>query len=131
MKFEEPSPTCPPCAMTKSHRSAFRRRAPPGRGAPGLCPSAMAQKETGTCPGLRCSRGPVDRSTGRRNPSAALRRGRGPALDQGVVVDGLALRLLVLQLALGRDVAVLRRLVVPELGRLLLVELRAAVALHA
>src|SRR5664279_6435879 len=62
--------------------------------------------------------------------SALRRRGR-PRLDQGVVVDGFALRLLVRQLALGRDVAVLGRLGEPVLSRLLLVELRSASALHA
>src|SRR5450631_3046841 len=47
--------------------------------------------------------------------SALRRRGR-PRLDQRVVVDGFALWLLVRQLALGRDVAVLGRLREPELG---------------
>src|ERR1700753_3622114 len=41
---------------------------------------------------------------------SALGRGGRPRLDQGVVVDGFALRLLVRQLALRRDVAILRRL---------------------
>src|SRR5947209_8226018 len=49
----------------------------------------------------------------------ALRRRRRPRLDQRVVVDGLALRLLVGELALRRDVAVLGRLVEPVLSRLL------------
>src|SRR3977135_4130088 len=40
---------------------------------------------------------------------SALRRRCRPRLDQRVVVDGFALRLLVRQLALGRDVAVLGR----------------------
>src|SRR5450631_568401 len=40
----------------------------------------------------------------------ALRRCRRPRLDQGVVVDGFALRLLVGELALRRDIAVLGRL---------------------
>src|SRR5712672_2881000 len=58
------------------------------------------------------------------------RRGR-PRLDQRVVVDGFALRLLVRQLALGRDGAVLLRLGEPMLGGLLLVQLRPALLLHA
>src|SRR5579871_749512 len=58
------------------------------------------------------------------------RRGR-PRLDQRVVVDGFALRLLVRKFALGRDVAVLGGLREPVLGALLLVELRSAGALHA
>src|SRR6266851_4177651 len=62
--------------------------------------------------------------------SALRRRGR-PRLDQRVVVDGFALWLLVRQLALGRDVAVLCRLREPILGRFLLVELRSALALDA
>src|SRR3954447_4981512 len=60
-----------------------------------------------------------------------LRRGRRPRLHQRVVVNRLALRLLVRQLALGRDVAVLLGLLEPELGRLLLVQLRPALLLHA
>src|SRR5260221_12703004 len=55
--------------------------------------------------------------------SALRRRGR-PRLDQRVVVDGFALRLLVRELALGRVAAVLFRLGEPILGRVLLVELR-------
>src|SRR5689334_15041029 len=60
-----------------------------------------------------------------------LRRGGRPRLDQRIVVDGLALRLLVGELALRRDVAVLGRLGEPELGGLLLVQLRTALLLHA
>src|SRR5882762_6353500 len=60
---------------------------------------------------------------------ALWRRGR-PRLDQRVVVDGFALRLLVRQFALGRDGAVLLGLLEPEFGRLLLVELRSAGTLH-
>src|SRR5262249_44182427 len=60
-----------------------------------------------------------------------LRRRRRPRLDQRVVVDRLALRLLVGELALRCDVAVLRRLGEPELGGLLLVQLRTALLLHA
>src|SRR5713101_3456866 len=62
--------------------------------------------------------------------SAFGRRCR-PRLDQRVVVDGFALRLLVRQLALGRDGAVLLGLLEPVLGRLLLVEFWPASALHA
>src|SRR5258708_7603567 len=62
--------------------------------------------------------------------SALWRRCR-PRLDQRVVVDGFALRLLVRQLALGRDVAVLGRLREPVLSRLLFVHLRSASALDA
>src|SRR5712671_1826192 len=62
--------------------------------------------------------------------SALRRRGR-PRLDQCVVVDGFALRLLVRQLALGRDGAVLLGLLEPVLGRLLLVEFWSASPLHA
>src|SRR5260370_783770 len=54
-----------------------------------------------------------------------------PRLDQRVVVDGFALRLLVGELALGRDGAVLLGLLEPVLGRLLLVEFWSASALHA
>src|SRR5712672_3473633 len=57
-------------------------------------------------------------------------RGR-PRLDEGVVVDGFALRLLVRQLALGRDGAVLLDLGEPMFRRFLLVQLRSAGALHA
>ena len=62
--------------------------------------------------------------------STPLRRRRGPALDQRVVVDRFALRLLVGELRLRGDVAVLLGLVEPELRALLLVELRTAFALH-
>src|SRR6476646_3928590 len=55
-----------------------------------------------------------------------LGRGGRPRLHQRVVVDGFALRLFVRQLALGSDVAVLFGLGEPELGRLLLVQLRPA-----
>src|SRR5882762_8299087 len=61
--------------------------------------------------------------------SALRRRGR-PRLDQRVVVDSFALRLLVRQLALGRDGAVLLGLLEPVLGALLLVEFWSASALH-
>src|SRR6202158_5850895 len=71
------------------------------------------------------------RDTLKASVRSALRRRGRPRLDQRVVVDGFALRLLVRQLALGRDVAVLCRLREPELGRLLLVELRPARALDA
>src|SRR5260370_33212509 len=54
-----------------------------------------------------------------------------PRLDQRVVVDGFALRLLVGELALGRDGAVLLGLLEPVLGRLLLVEFWSASPLHA
>src|SRR3984893_7984908 len=62
---------------------------------------------------------------------SALRRGSRPRLDQRVVVDGFALRLLVGQLALRRDVPVFGRLPKPVLGRLLLVHLRSASTLDA
>src|SRR4051794_11739882 len=61
----------------------------------------------------------------------ALRGLCRPRLDQGVVVDRLALRLLVGELALGSNRAVLLGLGEPVLGRLLLVQLRTAGALHA
>src|SRR5260221_7418170 len=62
--------------------------------------------------------------------SALRRRGR-PRLDQCVVVDGFALRLLIRQFALGRDGVVLLGFREPELGLLFLVELRSASTLHA
>src|SRR5260370_31910959 len=62
---------------------------------------------------------------------SALRRRCRPRLDQRVVVDGFALSLLVRQLALGRDVAVLGRLREPVLCRFLLVHLRSASTLDA
>src|SRR6202140_5745240 len=82
-------------------------------------------KKAGIAPGLllRVATASVQRG--------ALRRRGRPRLDQGVVVDGFTLRLLVRQLALGRDVAFLGGLAEPVLGRLLLVELRSAGALDA
>src|SRR5882762_8302597 len=71
------------------------------------------------------------RDTLKASVRSALRRRGRPRLDQRVVVDGFALRLLVRQLALGRDVAVLCGLVEPEFGGLLLVQLRPALFLHA
>src|SRR6266702_1390255 len=62
--------------------------------------------------------------------SALRRRGR-PRLDQRVVVDGFALRLLVCQLALGSEVAVLLRLGEPVFRLLFLVQLRTAGTLNA
>ena len=78
---------------------------------------------TGITPGPRLL---VCRSVG-----SPLRRRRRPRLDQSVVVDGFALRLLVSQLALGRDRAVLLGLGEPELSRLLRIELRSAGTLYA
>src|SRR6266404_6738778 len=66
-----------------------------------------------------------------RSVRGALRWRGGPRLDQGVVVDGFALRLLVRKFALGRDGVVLFGPGEPELGLLLLVELRTESALHA
>src|SRR3984893_16562516 len=63
--------------------------------------------------------------------SSALGRGRRPRLDQRVVVDRLTLGLLVRELALRRDGAVLLDLGEPVVGGLLGVELRPAVALDA
>ena len=73
-------------------------------------------------------RGQHDNLVGRASPSrarcklsvssAALGRRRRPALDQRVVVDRLALRLLVGELRLGRDVAVLLGLLEPVLAPL-------------
>ena len=54
-----------------------------------------------------------------------------PGLDQLVVVDGHSGRLLVRELALRSDVAVFLRLFVPVLGRFLLIEFWAELALHA
>src|SRR5712672_199829 len=71
------------------------------------------------------------RDTLKASVRSALRRRGRPRLDQRVVVDGFALRLLVRQLALGRDGVVLFGLGEPELGLLLLVELGAASPLHA
>src|SRR5581483_3999166 len=92
-------------------------------------------KRPGLLPAFACfrslmprSRGAAERTSVRRG---ALGRARRPRLDQGVVVDGLALRLLVGKLALRRNVAVLGRLGEPVLGGLLLVELRTAGTLHA
>src|SRR5580700_83219 len=62
---------------------------------------------------------------------SALRWACRPRLDQRVVVDGFALRLLVRELALGRDVAVLGGFREPVLRALLLVQLRSAGALDA
>src|SRR5476649_546584 len=72
------------------------------------------RKKAGIAPGLRFF---VAFASVR---SALRRRGR-PRLDQRVVVDGFTLRLLVGQLALGRDVAILGGLREPVLSRLLLV----------
>src|SRR5689334_22953546 len=66
-----------------------------------------------------------------REASALLRRGRRPALDQRVVVDRLALRLLVVELALRGEVAVLGGFGEPVFGRFLLAELGSAGALRA
>src|SRR3979411_2389770 len=71
------------------------------------------------------------RDTLKASVRSALRRRGRPRLDQRVVVDGFALRLLVRQFALGRDGAVFLGLGEPEFGRLLLVELRPASTLHA
>src|SRR5262245_1794684 len=90
----------------------------------------MARMRSGM---LRSMESPGRRSARARScvvRSALLWRARRPRLDQRVVVDRLALRLLVRELALRRDVAVLLRLLEPEVGRLLRVQLRSAVALH-
>src|SRR5580692_6447167 len=63
--------------------------------------------------------------------SLLVRNFRLPALDQFIVVLRDALRLLVGELALRGDIAVLLGLGVPVLRGLLLIELRPELALHA
>src|SRR5258705_12655248 len=85
-----------------------------------------------TCGSRLCEAAQARRiASGTLSVRSALRRRGRPRLDQRVVVDGFALRLLIRQLALGRDVAVLCGLVEPEFGGLLLVQLRPALFLHA
>src|SRR5664279_1051266 len=59
------------------------------------------------------------------------RRRRGPGLQEFVIIDRLALRLLVRQLALRRQIAVLRGFLIPIFRGFLRVHLRSERALSA
>src|ERR1700677_2767562 len=93
---------------------------------------SLARVQAGSCTRAVRTREKLSRrrpSSDRCFPLALLRH--FPGLNQLVVVDGHSGRLLVGELALRSDIAVFLGLVVPVLGRFLLVELRTELALHA
>src|ERR1700742_763886 len=123
--------SCPTCQVVVSNAgssrhlcmglfSTFWQYASAEAGCHRWLQSCLQSKKAGIAPGLL-----VSLLKGLLRVGALRRRGR-PRLDQGVVVDRFALRLLVGKLALRRDVAVLFRLLVPVLGGFLLVQLRSA-----